>query len=240
MTEIWVPYGPVEVSFDIKQENLSQILEPQPAKIIQEVLEKTVDYVSEDTLVLLSGTFGTQKALDTLLTTNKGIRKILHPKNLGALARRKAQEFLIEAEQLNLETLVETGLVDSAPASVPAQLKTGKLLLLTSIHYDPLFGISSAATDVVSLVLGLKEQAFKRSYDELPCTNTKSNASWYSTRVLQSCGKISVLEVVEKTSLGLLGAFYGDLESAHEKALELWTKNLSIELPGKAERKRNR
>lgn len=237
MTEIWVPYGPVEVSFDIKQENLSQILEPQPSKISQEELDKTADFVSEDTVLLLSGSHGSQKVLDVLLTRNKGIRKILHPKNLGALARRKAQEFTIEAEQLNLESLVDVGLVDGVSAMVPAQLKSpSKLLLITSLHYDPLYGITSAGTDVVSLVSSLKEQAFKRSSEQLPCIETKSNASWYSTRVLQSCSQINVLEVVEKTATGLLAAFYGDCESTHERALDFWTKNLSMELPSRAER----
>ena len=89
MTEIWVPYGPVEVSFDIKQENLSQIVEPQSTRISQEDLEKAADMVSEDTVLLLSGTSGTQKFLDLLLSRNKTVRKILHPKNLGALARKK-------------------------------------------------------------------------------------------------------------------------------------------------------
>lgn len=237
MTEIWVPYGPVEVSFDIKQENLSQILEPQPQKIGPEELEKTADLVSEDSVILLSGSTGTQKVLDVLLTRNKGIRKILHPKNLGALARRKAQEFMIEAEPLNFETLVDAGLVDGVPAMVPSQLKSSnKLLILTSLHYDPLYGISSSASDIVSLVPALKEQAFKRSMDEIPCIDTKSNASWYSARVLQSCSKINVLEVIEKTATGVLAAFYGDCESTHARALEFWTKALSIELPAKAER----
>ena len=175
--------------------------------------------------------------LDLLLTRNKGIRKILHPKNLGALARRKALEFSIEAELLNLESLVDTGLVDGAPARVPSQLKTSnKLLLLTSVHYDPLYGMTSAASDVVSLVPELKEQAFKRSSEELPCLPTKSNASWYSTRVLQSCSQVKVIEIVEKTTTGLLAVFYGDCEPTHERIVDFWTKNLSISLPTKTER----
>ncbi|MGH2638820.1 MAG: hypothetical protein ACRDF4_06000, partial [Rhabdochlamydiaceae bacterium] len=132
MTEIWVPYGRVEVSFDIKQENLSQILEPLPPKILQEDLEKTADLVSEDTVLLLAGTTGTQRVLDTLLTRNKGVRKILHPKNLGALARRKAQEFGIEAEPLNLDNLIDAGLVDGTPAMLPSQIKSSNRLVLLS------------------------------------------------------------------------------------------------------------
>ena len=237
MTEIWVPYGPVEVSFDIKQENLSQILEPHPQKISQEELEKAVDTVSQDSGPLLSTTSGIQKVLDALLTRNKGVKKILHPKNLGALARRKAQEFAIEAELLNLESLVDIGLVDGAPARVPAQLKTtNRLLILTSVHYDPLFGLTGAASDVVSLITELKDQAFKRSSEELPCLPTKSNASWYAMRVLQSCPEIKVMEVVEKTTTGILSISYGDCESAHAQTIDFWTKALSIVLPAKTER----
>jgi len=237
MTEIWVPYGPVEVSFDIKQENLSQILEPQTPKITQEDLEKAADMVSQDTLLLLSGSSGTQKFLDLLLTRNKTVRKILHPKNLGALARRKAQEFAIEAELLNIESLIDIGLVDGAPAKVPAQIKaTNRLLVLTSVHYDPLFGLTSAASDLVSLVTELKDQAFKRSSDELPCPLLKSNASWYSMRVLQSCSEVQVMEIVEKTTAGLLSVSYGDCESAHAQTIDFWTKTLSIALPAKMER----
>jgi hypothetical protein len=234
MTEIWVPYGPVEVSFDIKQENLSQILEPQPAKMTQESLERTVDAVSEDTILQLSGTPGTQKVLDLLLTRNKGVRKILHPKNIGALARRKAQEFGIEAEPLNLESLVEIGLVDATPARIPAQLRSGKILVVTSVHQDPLFGLTSAASDLVSLLPELMQQAFRRSLDDLPC-NAKSNASWYAIRALQTC-PVNVLEIIEKTTTGVLSISHGEPEKAHEETLNSWTGNFSVTPPGKSER----
>ena len=235
MTEIWVPYGPVEVSFDIKQENLSQILEPQPSKLAQETLEKTVDVVSEDTVLLLSGTVGTQKVLDSLLARNKGVRKILHPKNLGALARRKAQEFGVEAESLNTESLVDAGIIDSTQAQIPTQLKSSGLLLITSVHYDPLFGLTSGASDVVSLVPELKQQAFNRSSDEVPCSLNKSSASWYSMRVLQVC-PVKALEIVEKTTTGVLFVSYGECESAHSEVIEYWKQNLSVTPPGKSER----
>lgn len=229
MTEIWVPYGPVEVSFDIKQENLSQILEPQPPKMRQEEIDRSSELVAEDTLLLLSGTPGTQRTLDSLLARNKGIRKILYPKNLGALARRKAQESAIEAEMLNLENLADIGNVDGSPASVPSQIKeTNKLLVVSSVRYDPLFGLSSAASDVVSLRNETKQLAFGRSSDELPCQPTKSNASWYSTKILQACGS-NVMEIIEKTTTGVLCVSYGDCESAHSKAMDYWTKNLTVQ-----------
>ncbi len=235
MTEIWVPYGPVEVSFDIKQENLSQILEPQPVKIALERLELAVDAVSEDSVLILSGTSGTQKVLDFLLSRNKVVRKILHPKNLGALARRKAQEFGIEAEPLNLETLEDSGLVDASPAKIPLQLRSGKVLLITSVHYDPLFGLTSASSDLVSLLPELKQQAFNRSLDDLPSTSTNSNASWYSTRVLQNC-HAKVLEIIEKTTIGVLAVSYGEPEKVHEEIANYWKANLSVNPPGKSER----
>lgn len=229
MTEIWVPYGPVEVSFDIKQENLSQILEPQPPKISQEALDKSTDIVTEDTLLLLSGSTGTQRIFDALLTRNKGVRKILYPKPLGAFARRKGQEFGIEAEMLNLESLADVGMVDGSPATVPSQIKeAGKLLAITSIHYDPLFGLSSAASDVVSLNNNGMQLAFSRSSDELPCQPAKSNASWYSTRVLQACGS-NAMEIIEKTTTGILCISYGDCETAHSQAMDFWTKNLGVQ-----------
>lgn len=235
MTEIWVPYGPVEVSFDIKQENLSQILEPQPVKISQEELDRSADLVTEDTLLILSGTLGTQRTLDTLLARNKGIRKILHPKNLGALARRKAQESGIEAEMLNLDSLAEIGLVDGSPANVPSQIKdSNKLLILTSIHYDPLFGLTSAASDVVSLRNESKQLAFSRSSDELPCQPTRSNASMYSTKVLQTCG-CNVMEIVERTTTGIHCVSYDDCETAHSAAMDYWVKSFNMS-PVKSER----
>ena len=151
------PYGPVEVSFDIKQENLTQILEPHPSNLPQEELEKRLDSVAADSLLLLSGSPATVKTLDTLLARNKAISKILHPKTLGALARRKAQEFAIQAEPFNQENLEDAGMVDGAPLRMPSQVKnSSKLVILTSIHYDPMYGLSSAASDLISLVPELK------------------------------------------------------------------------------------
>ena len=54
MTEIWVPYGQVEVSFDVKQENLSEIVEPQSQKLSQEDSErKALDSSGADSILLL-------------------------------------------------------------------------------------------------------------------------------------------------------------------------------------------
>ncbi len=237
MTEIWVPYGPVDVSFDIKQENLSQILEPQVEKILLDDLERKIDLVSENTVLLLSGTTGTQRVLDLLLTRNKEVRKILHPKNLGALARRKAQEFGVEAEQLNAENLEDLGSIDGSPALIPSQIKaTSKLLLLTSSHYDPLFGLTSSSSDLISLVSNLKEQAFKRSSDELPCRPEKSNASSYSMRVLQSCSGVKSMDIVEKSSTGLLAVSYGEPESVHNETVDFWQKSLLVKPDVRTER----
>lgn len=237
MTEIWVPYGPVEVSFDIKQENLSQVLEPQTTKISLEDFERTADTITEETIAILTGTSGSQKFLDTLLTRNKLVRRILYPKNLAGLARRKSQEFGIAAEPLNLEALVDIGTVDTTPSKYPSQIAGSKnLLLIASVHYDPLFGLTSAASELISFVPELKEQAFKRSLDELPCQPNKSNASWYCTRLLQAAAETHVLEIVEKSTTGILAMSYGEPEPAHAKILDYWMNNLQIKLPVKSER----
>src|SRR5579872_5037464 len=149
LTEIWVPYGAVEVSFDIRQENLSQILEPQTVKLSPEEIEIQSDMIAEETLLLLSGSPGVQKFLDTSLARNKGIKKILHLKAQGALARRKAQEFGLLAEPLETEKLEDVGEVNGIVSRLPSQLKTsGKILLLSSTHYDPFFGVASAGSDL--------------------------------------------------------------------------------------------
>ncbi len=135
MTEIWVPYGLVEVSFDIRQENLSQVLEPAPAKIAPEELEITADKIVEDSVVVLSGSLGVQKFLDVLLTRNKGVKKIVYPKSLGALCRRKAQEFALAAEQLQLE---DRSTPDETPSEeikqVMPSIGSEKTVLLSSVH----------------------------------------------------------------------------------------------------------
>ncbi|MGI0090788.1 MAG: hypothetical protein ACREBS_03675, partial [Nitrososphaerales archaeon] len=103
-------------------------------------------------------------------------------------------------------------------------------------HQDPLFGLTSAPSDLVSLVGELKSQAFKRSLDEIPCPVVNSNASWYSTRVIQSCNQVKAIELVEKTATGVLAIFYGEPETVHSQVLDYWTKRLSVELPSKTER----
>ena len=111
------------------------------------------------------------------------------------------------------------------PARVPSQLKTSnKLLLLTSVHYDPLYGMTSAASDVVSLVTRVEGTSLQEIVGGIPCLPTKSNASWYSTRVLQSCPQVKVIEIIEKTTTGLLAVFYGECEPAHSESVEFWTK----------------
>lgn len=239
MTEIWVPYGPVEVSFDIKQENLSQVLEPQHQKLSQEELDKKVlESSGADSILILSQTAGAQKVIDAILSKNRGIKRILHPKHLGALARRKSQEFMIaNVEPFDAESLAEAGTVDGTPSMIPVQLKeSSNLVILTSVHYDPLFGLTSAASDLISLNPELKSQAFKRSIEELPCSPTNSNGSWYATRLLQASPNASVIEVVEKNPVGVLSFFTGEPEATHAKALDFWENALSVSIPTKYER----
>ena len=238
MVEIWVPYGPVEVYFDIKQENLSQVLEPQPLALEKEGIESRLDSVSADTLLLLSGSAGCVKTLDTLLTRNKGVRKLLYPKNLGTLARRKAQEFAIESDQLNEQALEQSGVVDGSPVSVPLQVKSSqRLVLLTSIHYDPMYGLTSAASDLLSCAGTLKAEAFNRCIDDLPCKSQFSSAaSDYAIRVMQTCQSADTIEIVERASGSVLNLFYGDIESVHSQIISYWTGNLGVRHSSRAER----
>jgi hypothetical protein len=239
LTEIWVPYGPVEVSFDIKQENLSQVLESQSKKISKEEIEqKAMESAGLDCILVLSGTNGTAQVLDALLLKNKGITKLLHTKQSGWLARRKAQEYQIPSvEQVNTQDLTDIGIVDGTKSKMISQVKnSSNVTVLTSVHYDPLFGLSSAASDIVSLSQETKGEAFKRSFEELPCDPSKSYASWYATRVLQTSPNVNAIEVVETSTAGALALFSGEPEAVHAKVLDFWKTNLTIELPSRAER----
>lgn len=239
MTEIWVPYGPVEVSFDIKQENLSQILEPQPKRLPKEDIDqKAHESDGFDSILVLSGTNGVVQVIDALFSENKTITKIIYPKALGALARRKAQEFQVSTvEELNTEDLREVGIVDGTPGKLFSQVQQGSnLAVLTSVHYDPLFGLSGAASDLLCLSPQLKSEAFKRSVEELPCLPSKSAASWYATRMLQTCPNVNVVEIVERSVGGALSFFSGEPEATHAKVLDFWKSSLSISLSNRAER----
>ena len=235
MVEIWVPYGPVEVSFDIKQENLLEILDSQPRRLSQEDYEKRLDSVSAESLLILSSSPSVQRLLDTLLARNKAITKLYYSKNAGALARRKASEFGVQSDPFNFEALEDSGIVDGSPINMPSVLRhASKLALVTSVHYDPLFGISSGASDVISHVPSLKSEAFKRSVEELPVAPANSNASWYSIRALQTCPNIDTIEIIEKG--GLVNFFYGDPESVHSQILDQYLKSFAVTYKTKAER----
>ncbi len=229
MTEIWVPYGPVEVSFDIRQENLSQILEPAPKKVPSEELDIAADKVGEESVLVLSGTPGVQKFLEVLLTRNKNVNKILYPKALGALSRRKAQEFSVESEQLQIvEPSSNDGALQTDLAQIVPSIKSGKALLLSSVHYDAMFGLSSSASELLRVVTDLKKRAFAEFSSELPCTLEKSGSSEFALKQFEHLQGISSLELIEKVGTGILGISYGDLRLAHSKSLELWKSTLSI------------
>jgi hypothetical protein len=228
LTEIWVPYGPVDVSFDIKQENLSHILEPQAQKTPQDELEIVSDQVSEESIVLLSGTSGTQKFLDNLLSRNKNLKKIIHPKSLGALARRKAQEFSIESVQLNVDSSIGSESFEKEISVHLPLLASGKVLILSSAHYDPLFGLSSPASEIVNLVPEMKKHIFKEFSAELPFTPERSPATDSSINLFQSMTQIRAVELVEKAGVGIVGLNYGEIESTHSKTIDIWTKSLSV------------
>jgi hypothetical protein len=239
LTEIWVPYGPVEVSFDVRQENLSQILDPQPKKISNGELEqKAVETAGSEAVLILSSSNGTAQVLDTLLSKNKGIKKLLHTKQSASLTRRKAQENQIPVvEEVNIEKAIEVGEIDGTPSKIITEVRNASnLLVLTSVHYDPLFGITSAASDLASLVPEMKREAFNRSANDLPCMPTKSEASLYMTRVLQSFPNVSCLEVIERAGIGVMNFFSGEPEATHAKVVDFWKNNLKIDVSSRAER----
>jgi hypothetical protein len=238
LPEIWVPYGPVEVSFDIRQENLSQILEPQPKKLSRDELQQKASELSHSEMILvLSGTNGTQQVLDALLSENKGI-KLLFTKQTGALVKRKAQENLIsDVVPLNVEDLASVETIDGSTAQFPSQIKDNSgLTVITSVRYDPLFGLTSSASDLISLVPQTKEIAFRKSLNELPCSPSKSTASWFATRLMQAFPNTNVIEIIEKAGLGVLALFSGEIESTHAKVLDFWRNSLKTNYPNKAER----
>lgn len=245
MPEIWVPYGPVDVSFDVKQENLIQVLEPSVQKLAPEELAQKISEsvaLSADSLLIFSGSSGVSNVLDQILTQNNLISNLYYyPKSLGALARKKAQDHPGKIEKIDLlkgENLVETGeTVDGTPAKIPAEIKnSSNLLVISSLHYDPMFGLSSSASDIISSSKELKSESFKRSKGELPCMVGKSEASWHATRTLQTCPNVSSMEIIERKGVGILGIFSGEGESTHAKALEFWTRNLEVPLPSKSQR----
>ncbi len=172
-----------------------------------------------------------------LLARNKGIKKILHLKAQGALARRKAQEFGVVAEPLDLDKMEGIGVVDGIASKIPAQLKNaGKILLVSSVHYDPIFGLSSSASDLISSIPEIKSLTFKTFSDDLPSTALNSAASSFAIHFMQTLSEIKSLELVEKAGVGLLAAFYGEPEAAHAKSSDFWKTKLSIQLTTKPER----
>lgn len=233
MTEIWVPYGSVEVSFDIKQENLSQILEPTPSKLPSEELDILVDKIEKEAVLVLSGTPGTQRALDVLLTQNKLVKKLVHPKATGPLCRRKAQEFSIQAEQLNIPDSLQDQNV-SLNDMIPMVESTGTLVL-SSVRVDPLFGLSGGASELIRLVPKMKKRAFTELSDEIPVGIDNDRAADFALNYFQDCSSVSSLEIVERSGAGIIGASFGDVRTAHAKSTEIWKSALAVSSP-KSER----
>jgi nickel-dependent lactate racemase len=244
MPEIWVPYGPVEVSFDVKQENLISVAEPTVQKLAPEDIERQLmDSVamSADSILVLSGTKAVSSMIDQIIAKSSLLRKLYHPKELTSFAKKKAQDNQGKIQSIELfknESLVNSGeVIDGSPVQIQEQIKTSSnLLVLTSVHYDPLFGLTSVSSDTVSSSKELKSKAFVKSKGELPCNPGKSDASWYATRLLQTCPNVSAMEVVERNGTGVLGIFSGEPEAAHAKALDFWTRSLEVPLPTKCQR----
>ena len=200
---------------------------PKPRRYRKMNWKLLPDRISEERLALLSGTSGTQKFLDVLLTRNKNLKKIVYPKSLGALARRKAQEFSIDSEQLTLTERSEASRYEGISAYLPS-LDSGKLLILSSAHYDPFFGLSSAASEIVNLVPEVKKHLFNEF--SMSCRSLLKRRRRRITRLRCSSPrrKLGQLELVEKAGVGIVGLSYGEIESTHNKTIEIWTKGLSV------------
>ena len=176
---------------------------------------------------MLSGSLGVQKFLDVILARNKGVKKLVYPKALGALCRRKAQEFSLASEQLQVEDRSASGQNSSEEIkqAIPASTFE-KTVLLSSVHYDPLFGLSSGVSEVARTVSSLKRRTFLEFADELPIKPENSGPTDFALNQLQS--PVNSLELVEKSGVGTVGISYGEFRSAHSSSIEIWNRSLLI------------
>ncbi len=223
--EIWLPYGRVEVSVDIRAENLAEVLESNLQKLDDRSLyEKlnSIEITGKSMIMLCDVTTATLKVLKSLmdLQMEKGRSKdIVITVQKNHLKRvKKALEEKFENIIAIGEPLLDSGIADGFPVKVPKIFSEYRKVMISEVSFDPLFGFGGGPSSLIRAIdLKLVEEAFKRRLDDNPNPGSDTNAAWFASRVAEEIGEIYSIEVLN-TKGEVSNIFLSDIIDAHLEA----------------------
>jgi hypothetical protein len=205
MPEIWLPYGPLDVSIDIKAENLSGVFSPvypeaKPLNFIDDMKEvgagsilvvvcDTGPHIIEVVKYLLDEL--PKKGLNLLDTT------ITAPKGLLGGLRKVSDNFPVRMVPMGPPSL-DVGIADDVAVRVPTVFSESKSkIIISEVGFDSLFGFRGGPVSLLKVLDDvLIKEAFLRRSGDIPLPGEETNSGRFASRMAEKIGDLLSIEVI--------------------------------------------
>ena len=231
-----MPYGNLEVPLYIKSEQFGESIDINLENYIENDYQKQISKttIDENTLIILNKLNNSSKKILQLLINNNPKNKIF---NIGITNEKYRNEIKNTFNQSNINVLIinneveHFGTVDKYDVKLsPYFKKFTNNILISEIGFDPLFGFSGGATNILKMFKDLSKQAFLIREDNIPKPWLDNNINRFAEQIGELLDNFSNIGIFEHES-SIKKIFTGTLNQTHKAAKEFLSEigNKTIE-----------
>lgn len=228
MPELWLPYGEVEVSLDVRAENLAEVITSQPPKLDDASLKEKLRQAPlkpGTSLVLADCQQATLQFLGIAISMlpELGIAPefllVQCPEQHLYKVKKVCENSGVKVTQIGRPDQ-RIGEVDNVEVIAPTALSNSQTLIITETRLNPLFGFSGGPASLLRLMNDeVMSEAFSRRSDDNPHPGKNTPSSDFSDTVSHAFETVPSIEIVSIAGQ-TADIFSGGLIETHRQAVK--------------------
>ena len=226
MPEVWIPYGEVEVSIDIKSENLAGIYENNNSKYDIEQLnnyEKLTTIKNNITILDECNSLGSISILNKLLSIFENNNKINEIKIIKNINNKKIYKNMIKNSKKNI---VIKQINEFSKNELKEYIKHKNIIFISQSKFESLFGFTGGPITLARISNeNLIKDAFYTEEVFLPEPGKKVEKSRIIENEYEKYNNILSIEIVEDNN-GINNCEIGTLNQTHNNSINYLINNI--------------
>lgn len=226
MPEVWIPYGEVEVSIDIKSENLAGIYENNNSKYDIEQLnnyEKLTTIKNNITILDECNSLGSISILNKLLSIFENNNKINEIKIIKNTNNKKIYKNIIKNSKKNI---VIKQINEFSKNELKEYIKHKNIIFISQSKFESLFGFTGGPITLARVSNeNLIKDAFYTEEVFLPEPGKKVEKSRIIENEYEKYNNILSIEIVEDNN-GINNCEIGTLNQTHNNSINYLINNI--------------
>ena len=226
MPEVWIPYGEVEVSIDIKSENLAGIYENNNSKYDIEQLnnyEKLTTIKNNITILDECNSLGSISILNKLLSIFENNNKINEIKIIKNTNNKKIYKNIIKNSKKNI---VIKQINEFSKNELKEYIKHKNIIFISQSKFESLFGFTGGPITLARISNeNLIKDAFYTEEVFLPEPGKKVEKSRIIENEYEKYNNILSIEIVEDNN-GINNCEIGTLNQTHNNSINYLINNI--------------